>query len=91
MRLTVKYLQEQLEESKKNANRYYQQWQDAKNELHEKEKFEQAIEYNTRKYKDREIENLTEIIRILAKDPRLEMAHLEKIRDMTQSVGYGRN
>ena len=33
MRITVKYLQEQLEKERVNSNRYYSLWQEAKNEL----------------------------------------------------------
>lgn len=85
MRLTVKFLQEQLENEKVNSKRYYNLWQDAKNELQKKEEFETAISYNNRQYKDEEIERLVEIIRILAKDPRMEITHLEKIKDLTRN------
>ncbi len=73
MRLTVKYLQEQLENEKVHSKQYYKLWQEAKNELHEKEKLEETISYNNRNYNDAEIMRLMEIIRIPAKDPRLEM------------------
>ena len=73
MRITVKYLQEQLEESKKNSNRYYSLWQDAKNELEGKKNTQESFFRQERNYKDEEIGRLMEIIRILTKDPRIEM------------------
>lgn len=72
MRITVKYLQEQLEKERVNSNRYYSLWQEAKNELDKNNKFEQALNYNKRDYQEWEIYRLMEIIKILAKDPRLE-------------------
>lgn len=76
MRITVKYLQEQLEESKKNSNRYYSLWQDAKNELDGKNSMEDKFYFQERWYKDAEIMRLMDIIRILTKDPRIEIKNI---------------
>lgn len=73
MRITVKYLQEQLENERVNSKRYYSLWQEAKNELHEKEKIEVRFDYQKRDYQEWEIYRLMEIIKILTKDPRLEL------------------
>ena len=73
MRITVKYLQEQLEKERVNSNRYYSLWQEAKNELDKNNKFDQALNYNKKDYQEWEIYRLMEIIKILTKDPRLEL------------------
>lgn len=73
MRITVKYLQEQLEKERVNSNRYYSLWQEAKNEL-EKDKHSEMIYINNRRdYESNEIRRLMDIIMVLAKDPRLEL------------------
>ena len=77
MRITVKYLQEQLENERVNSKRYYNLWQEAKNELDKNNKFDQALNYNKRDYQEWEIHRLLDIIRILAKDPRLETETLQ--------------
>jgi len=52
MRLTVKYLQEQLENEKQNSNRYYKLWQEAKNELSEKEQITERFNYQKQNYQE---------------------------------------
>lgn len=71
MRITVKYLQEQLENERVNSKRYYSLWQEAKNEL-EKDKHSEMIYLNNRRdYESNEIRRLMDVIMVLAKDPRL--------------------
>jgi hypothetical protein len=43
MRITVKYLQEQLDNERLNSKRYYQLWQESKNELHNKNEQEMMM------------------------------------------------
>lgn len=52
MRITVKYLQEQLENERVNSKRYYNLWQEAKNELDKNNKFEQALNNKKRDYQE---------------------------------------
>jgi hypothetical protein len=73
MRLTVKYLQEQLENEKQNSNRYYKLWQEAENEIEKNKHSEMVYNNNIKNYESAEIYRLMEIIRILTKDPRLEL------------------
>ena len=73
MRLTVKYLQEQLEQSNLDKNRYYKLWQEVKSELDWKKDTQNMLFRQERNYKDKEIGRLLDIIRILTKDPRLEL------------------
>ena len=71
MRITVKYLQEQLENERVNSKRYYNLWQEAKNEL-EKDKHSEMIYLNNKRdYESNEIRRLMDVIMVLAKDPRL--------------------
>lgn len=73
MRITIKSLQEKLAESESEKKRYYNLWQQAKDELEKKAErklMERNIEENSTR---REVGNLMQIIRILAKDPTLTM------------------
>lgn len=78
MRITVKYLQEQLENERINSNRYYKLWQEAKLKIEEEDRVVELIEYNRKDLNELEIGRLMEIIRVLAKDPRLEMIANER-------------
>lgn len=74
MRITVKYLQEQLENERVNSKRYYSLWQEAKNELYKNKHSEMIYLNNRRDYESNEISRLMDVIMVLAKDPRLTMA-----------------
>ena len=73
MRLTVKYLQELLENEKQNSNRYYKLWQESKNQIEKDNHSEMIYLSNKRDYENNEIRRLMEVIMVLAKDPRLTM------------------
>jgi len=73
MRITIKSLQEQLAQSEADKKRYYNLWQEVKNELEQKAErriMQRNIEADSER---REVGNLMQIIRILAKDPTLTM------------------
>lgn len=75
MRITIKSLQEKLAESESEKKRYYTLWQEAKNQLdwrNEMKQLEINFEENSAR---REVGNLMQIIRILAKDPTLTMVN----------------
>jgi gas vesicle protein len=79
MRLTIKYLQEQLKGSEEWKKKYFDLWQELKNEK-ERSQYEFKIANNERtECLENEIRRLTQIIRILAKDPTLELE--VKMRD----------
>lgn len=73
MRITIKSLQEKLAECEVDKKRYYTLWQEAKNEIEKKHEWkivQRDAEENSAR---REVGNLMQIIRILAKDPTLTM------------------
>lgn len=77
MRITIKSLQEKLAECEIDKKRYYTLWQEAENQLdlrNEMKQLERNFEDNPAR---REVGNLMQIIRILAKDPTLTMVNAQ--------------
>lgn len=73
MRITIKSLQQKIESLENEKSRYFNLWQKAKEELdgrNEVKRMERNFEENSTR---REVGNLMQIIRILAKDPTLTM------------------
>lgn len=62
MRLTIKYLQEQLERANEDKNKYYRLWRELEDEKKDKMIKQYFEEWITRSHESKEVLNLTRII-----------------------------